>query len=109
MNQINSKIYGLLGLSTRAGKLIFGTDAVKEAILKRKIKLVIIAEDCSEKSKQSFIQFCEKMDVEYLIFGNILENSKAIGKENRAIIGIKDKNISDGIKKICGGEVFGEN
>ena len=78
MNQINSKIYGLLGLSTRAGKLIFGTDAVKEAILKRKIKLVIIAEDCSEKSKQSFIQFCEKMDVEYLIFGNILGISNLV-------------------------------
>ena len=110
MNQINSKIYGLLGLSTRAGKLIFGTDAVKEAILKRKIKLVIIAEDCSEKSKQSFIQFCEKMDVEYLIFGNILENSKAIGKENKAILGLKDIGFAESIKNlIYGGENIGKN
>ena len=34
---------------------------------------------------------------------------KPSGKVNKAIIGIKDKNLAEAIKKqICGGEVFGE-
>ena len=44
------------------------------------------------------------------IWGDIRNNSKAIGKQNRAVIGIKDKNLSEAIQKvICGGETFGEN
>ena len=41
------------------------------------------------------------------IFGTIFDNSKAIGKVNKAIIGIKDKNLSKAIlEKICGGEML---
>ena len=52
----------------------------------------------------------EKKKIPIFVMGTIAENSKAIGKENRAIIGMKDKNMAEGIKKIiCGGEAFGEN
>lgn len=38
----------------------------------------------------------------------IEEISKAIGKSNKAIIGVKDKNIANGIQKINnGGELIG--
>lgn len=104
-----NKVYGLLGLCARAGKIVSGMDAVCDDIHRNKIKMVIIAKDASEKTMNNIKFIAEKKKVPVLVLGTIEENSKAIGKENRAIIGIKDKNISDGIKKICGGEVFGEN
>ena len=95
---MENKIYGLLGLCTRAGKLSFGTEAVLEKIAKHKIKLVIIAKDISEKSKQKIVDVCQKEKIQYYIFGTIFDNSKAIGKVNKAIIGIEDKNFADAIK-----------
>ena len=49
--------------------------------------------------------YCNKENVELIIYGNILENSKAIGKHNRATIAIIDQNLANAIKKLIhGGE-----
>ena len=85
-------------------------DAVSDEIKRNKIKLLIAAEDTSEKTLKNIKHLAEKKNVKFVVIGNIEDTSKAIGKENRAIIGIKDKNIADGIIKIIyGGEAFGEN
>ena len=105
-----NKVYGLLGISSKAGKLISGTDALIDAILKRQIKLVIVAEDASERTIKNFKDICYKNNIKFIIYGNILENSKAIGKQNRAVLGIKDVNLARAIDKVIhGGEGFGEN
>ena len=105
-----NKVYGLLGLCSKAGKIVSGMDAVSDEIKRNKIKLLIVAEDTSEKTLKNIKYLAEKKNVKFIVIGNIEDNSKAIGKENRAIIGIKDKNIADGIIKIIyGGEAFGEN
>ena len=105
-----NKVYGLLGISSKAGKLISGTDALIDAILKRQIKLVIVAEDASERTIKNFKDICYKNNIKFIIYGNILENSKAIGKQNRAVLGIKDVNLARARDKVIhGGEGFGEN
>ena len=102
---VDNKIYGLLGISAKAGKVISGTDIVLENISKGKIALVIVAEDASEKTKKNIKYFCEKENVDMIVFGDIFKNSKAIGKQNRAIIAVKDVNLAEAIKKhIHGGE-----
>lgn len=84
-----------------------GTDAVIEGINKNLITVVIVAEDTSENTTQKIEKICKEKNVKMFIYGNIFENSKAIGKVNKAVIGIKDKNLSSSIEKqICGGEVF---
>ena len=66
--------------------------------------------DASEKTIKNIKYYCNKENVEIIIFGTISENSKSIGKQNKAIIGIKDKNLAAAIKKeIHGGEEFGKN
>ena len=105
-----NKVYGLLGLCAKSGKIVSGTDAVCEEIKRNKVKLLIVAKDASPKTISNMQYLAEKKKVPVMVIGSIDENSKAIGKENRAIIGVKDKNIAQGIRKIiCGGEVFGEN
>ena len=88
---INKKILGLIGLSAKARKISFGSDSVEDSIKNRKVTLIIVAEDSSERTKDKF---------KYL--------SKAIGKSNKAILGIEDINLSKEIQKINnGGEVIG--
>lgn len=77
---------------------------------KKRVKLVIVAEDASEKSKKNMKYYCDKENTEIIIYGTIDENSKAIGKKNKAVIAIKDSNLADNIKKVIhGGEEFGKN
>lgn len=66
--------------------------------------------DASKKTIKNIKYYCDKENIEIFVYGTISENSKTIGKHNKAIIGIKDQNLAEAIKKeIHGGEVFGKN
>lgn len=104
------KLIGYLGLSMKAGKLVFGTEACIQAIQKRKVRLIIVAETASERTKNRFKMLCELNKIFYKEWGDVELISKAIGKNNKVVIGIKDKNLSLAIEKVInGGESIGEN
>ena len=86
------------GISAKAGKVVSGTDLVLAEMKKQKVKLVIVAEDASEKTKKNMNYYCEKSNIECIIYGTIDELSKSIGKRNKAIIGIEDQNLAETIK-----------
>ena len=46
------KIFGMLGLARRAGKLIYGSDAAVNAVRSGKAKAVILAADASDRTKK---------------------------------------------------------
>ena len=105
---INNNILGLIGLAMKAGKVCFGADSVEENIIKQKVKLLIISEESSERTKNKFVKICQKNNIPVIIDGDIEALSKSIGKTNKAIIGIKDINLSNEIKKINdGGDIIG--
>ncbi len=102
-----SRIIGLIGIATKAGKVTFGTEAVKDLVSMNKAKLVIIASDASNRTIDNFKFMCNKKQIPIAIFGTIEMLSKAIGKPNKAVISIKDNNLSEEIYKIiCGGEAI---
>ena len=81
---------------------------MENEIKKKKVKLVIIAEDSSERTKNKFKQICKDEEIPVIEFEKIDTISKAIGKNNKAIIGIKDNNLASQIKKIYdGGDSIG--
>ena len=105
---INNKILGLIGLAMKAGKVAFGSDSVEESVTKRKVKLVIVSEDSSERTKNKFIDICKNYNIPIITYGDIDTLSKTIGKSNKAVLGIKDINISKSIQeKYNGGDVIG--
>lgn len=92
----------------RSGNLVFGTDSCIDMIERKKIKLVIVAQDAADRTKKNFQMLCESNSVPIQIFGIKDEISKAIGKENKVVIGIKNKNFADEIAKLInGGEIIG--
>lgn len=105
---INKKILGLIGLSARARKICFGADSVEEHVKKKKVKLILVATDSSERTKEKFKKISDENKIPIIITGEIETLSKAIGKSNKAIIGIEDINLANEIQKINnGGEVIG--
>lgn len=104
----NKKILGLIGLAARARKICFGADSVELEVKKKKVYLVVVAIDASKRSREKFNQLCEEYNVPIIIEGEIEILSKAIGKSNKAIIGVKDINLANEIQKIKnGGELIG--
>lgn len=56
---IDKKILGLIGLSAKARKVSFGADSVEMQIKKGKVKLLIIAKDSSQRTKEKFEKLSE--------------------------------------------------
>ncbi len=105
---INKKILGLIGFSAKARKVCFGADSVELQIKKKKVSVVIVAEDASTRTKEKFNKLCETYKIPIIIGGEIETISKAIGKSNKAVIGIEDVNLATEIAKINnGGEFIG--
>ena len=104
----NSKILGLIGLAARARKVSFGADSVELEAQKNKVYLIILAQDSSSRTKEKFQKISEKYNVPIIITQTIEDLSKAIGKSNKAILGIEDINLASEIQKMNnGGEAIG--
>ena len=104
----NNKILGLIGLAARARKVSYGADSVELEAQKNKVYLIILAQDSSIRTKEKFQKISEKYNIPIIITQTIEDLSKAIGKNNKAILGIEDINLASEIQKINnGGEAIG--
>lgn len=93
------KIFGLLGLSMKAGKLVSGEFSVEKAVKERKAFLVIVAYDASDLTKKRFHDKCSFYHVPITEFGTKETLGRAIGKEERASIACTDRQLADTLRK----------
>ncbi len=111
----SNKIYSLLGLCMRAGKVKSGEFATLEAIRKRTACLVIVSEDASDNTAKQFKDKCRYYNIPLAFFGDKESIGRAIGKEVRTSLAITDKGLSESLRKnLCieeldGGNVNGKN
>ncbi|MCR5100994.1 MAG: ribosomal L7Ae/L30e/S12e/Gadd45 family protein [Butyrivibrio sp.] len=109
------KIYSLLGLCNKAGKLVSGEFATEKAVKSREAKLVIISEDASDNTKKKFMDKCKFYKVQVLSFGDKENLGHAIGKDIRTSLAITDEGLAKTLlnnlllDKQYGGNVNGEN
>lgn len=94
------KIFGLLGLAAKAGKVQSGEFSVEKAVKAGRAFLVIVSEEASDNSKKSFRNMCTYYEVPYYEFGGKEELGHALGKEMRASLAIQDEGFSKAIRKL---------
>jgi len=63
---LNSKLQGMLGLCIRARKVSMGTEEAKKAIRAKKAKLVLLAENASDRTKKDINDICSHYKVDLL-------------------------------------------
>ena len=120
---VKQKYLNLIGFAAKSGKIAYGEEDVLNGIEKGKISLTIIAKDMPEKAKnrmeKKLIHAYEnlyfeisglkkKEDIRVIIVGTKEENSSAVGKVNKPVIGIKDRNLAKGIITSILEEIDGE-
>jgi len=88
------KILQLLGLATRARKVVTGEELVIKEIQKGNAKLVILASDASQNSRKKIQDKCTHYNVEFHSFSDRYELGHAIGKEKRVVIAITDQGFA---------------
>ena len=108
MSNIN-KIYGMLGLAKRAGKVISGESGCKDSVRFGSAYLVIIAEDTGVNKKKSITDSCNYYGVPYYEIGTMEQNGRAVGNSFNAVLSVTDKGFAKSIEKhilakINGGE-----
>lgn len=90
----------MLGLCMKAGKLAYGSDMVEEKIKYKQVSLLIIAEDASENTKEKFRRIANQNKLNIHFFSTIEELSQKVGKNNKAVFGIMDKNFTEKLNKL---------
>ena len=56
---INKKIIGLIGLAAKARNISYGADSVEIQVKKKKVYLIIVAQDASDRTKEKFKNISE--------------------------------------------------
>lgn len=88
------RVLQLLGLVYRARKCSHGIDLVIEHIQKNRTHYVLIAKDVKDRTKKKLIDKCNTYQVPFKEIADRKSLGNAIGKEERAAIGILDEGFA---------------
>ena len=94
MTADSKRLYSLIGLCQKAGRLVSGGDMVEEAICTGRAKLVIIALDAGETMAKRFRDKAAYYEVPVICFGTKEELGRSIGKELRSAVAMTDAGFS---------------
>lgn len=94
-----NNILGTLGLCRRAGKTVFGFDAVIDELKSPKGKAygVIMAADLSEKTKKEVLFYCGKYNVPAETVNATLDEIGSVMGKRTGVIAILDKGLFNSI------------
>lgn len=94
-----NKIFSLIGLATRAGKIASGEFSTEKAVKSNGASLVIVAEDASDNTKKMFRNMCTYYKVPLYFFGAKDSLGHAMGKEVRASLAVLDEGFAKAMVK----------
>lgn len=91
---MRSKVESYMGFAAKARKLSTGYNTCLFMMEKRKLRLLILAEDLSENSKEKMINAAKQYKLPYRVYGRIDELSHMTGTEGKGIFGLTDENFA---------------
>ena len=92
------KVLNLLGLATRAGKTISGEELVVKSL--KSINVVFLASDAGPNTTKKVTTKCNTQNIALIRLFDRNQISKAIGKDNRVVCGVKDQGFADAMLKL---------
>ena len=96
---MKDKILSYMGFARKSGNLISGSNTCSITMKKGKVKLLLIAEDASDNTKDKMTGEAKARGVCVVVYGDGEEMSHAVGESGRTVFGITDVNFAQVIKK----------
>ncbi|SHG56840.1 LSU ribosomal protein L7AE [Thermosyntropha lipolytica DSM 11003] len=97
------KVYNIIGLAQRAGKVSSGVMAAKSSIIRRKACLLVMSNDIAANNKETLVSLCEKKGIPFVFLGNKYELGNCVGKAYRVAITINDRKMAEKILQVAKG------
>lgn len=95
---MREKIHSYLGFAKKSRALLCGTNSTTDGIRRNKVKLLLIASDIAENSKEKIIREAERKSISYEIYGTVDKLSEMTGESARGIYGVTDTSLAEAIK-----------
>lgn len=97
---MESNYLGLLGLARRAGMLEIGDESARVALQCKKARMLLMASDASERTKDTFMFIAENAEIPYIEVAETREElGNALGKRPVAAVAVCDLGFSAAIVK----------
>lgn len=101
---MNDRLLSLLGLARRAGRLVIGSDPVRESLEDKKAYIVIVASDISANTYKKIAYLCESFRIKcYAVNRSKEELSISLGK-TCAVLAVTDKGFGDKLISLINAE-----
>ena len=99
---MNKKLLSLLGMARRAGRLSMGFDAASDSMKKGQSKLLVLAGDISQRTKNSIIAAARQTGTPAVSAGCTMDEiGSALGKGQTGIVSINDSGFAASVKALC--------
>ncbi|MBQ1407970.1 MAG: ribosomal L7Ae/L30e/S12e/Gadd45 family protein [Eubacterium sp.] len=95
---LTDKLSAYLGFAAKAGKLMNGYNTCLSLIDKRKVRLLIVAEDSSDNTKEKMQRKSRAGKTEFRIFGTSEELSRITGKTESTVFAVTDEGFAKVIR-----------
>lgn len=92
-----NKVFGMLGLAKRAGKISTGAFVCGNMIKSRRAKLVLLAGDAAPNTKKAIKNSCKFYHVKLIELSDMAELGRATGGGDRAVVSVNDENFAKAI------------
>lgn len=93
----------MLGLATKAGRTVNGSEMCENAIKKEKVFLLLSATDASPKTLEPILKLCMHHAVPVRQIADRETLGRFSGKDSRAAVGVMDKGFAARIIEIIDG------
>ncbi len=90
-------IWRLVGLATRARRLVTGSDTVEQTISKGQACLIILAGDATTNTHERFAHLARRHELPLVVLGTRDELSHWTGKPDRVVAAVTDTGFAERI------------
>ena len=94
------KLLRLVGLGVRGRLAVVGVQLVREAALRDKVLLAVVAPDASANSLNKIVPLLTARGVRVVDAPGAAELGAAVGRESTAVVGITDGQLAKGIQEL---------
>lgn len=93
------KVYGMLGLAAKAGKVASGEFSTDKMVSCGRAYLVLVAEDASDNTKKKFRNTCAHYKVPFYLFSDKETLGHVIGREMRTSLAIIEEGFARAVER----------
>ena len=97
--QLERRLDGLLLGAHRARKVSVGTDAVRESLGERRIRLLAVAADAAGR-REELMAAAERLGTACVVLGDKAAVGRLFGRDAVAVLAIEDRGIADEVRRV---------